>query len=195
MSSTSLLDTIQECTREQITTNDLIQLPFIEEIASNKFNIHDKTIDQLINSLITHSYLNIDSKQLIDEILWQLGGNENEFNKWFVKVTRGGKYSFKENVNLVIKNEITNYLNNLGIKPPYLPEALNLRFQNILTIGCVKANNLRLLDWAGKNCKLVTKSFNQHHVDRICEIAKQNAKQYGNQGIIDWLENNGFDSY
>src|SRR4051794_10129658 len=74
---TSLLDTITECSKEKLTANDLMQLPFIQEISNNNFTLSDKTLDQLIQSLVTYSYLNIDSKLVVSEILWLLGGNRD----------------------------------------------------------------------------------------------------------------------
>jgi hypothetical protein len=180
----SLLETIKTCQDgNNVGVNDLMSVPFIEQIVNNEFDITSKSIEQLSQSLVTYSYLNMDSKKVVDELLWLIGDSEEEFNKWFVVITKGGKFSFNKNIDPIIKNEIIRCIGN----PPYVSEKLNVRFRDIMTLNCVRNNNFRLLEWAGENGKLVTRcNDTDSHADMLIEVAKKNS----HEEILEWFNIN-----
>jgi hypothetical protein len=187
--ATPLSDCIKEYCEDEIISQDLMQWPFIQEIYNKSFVVDGKTTDQLINSLITYSYLNEDSGSVCGQILWLLGGDENEFNKYFVK-TKGNKYIFKESIPDAMKRELARYLKSFGNSPPYRPEALSVRFQTISTINCVRANNLRLIEWAGINGKLTTFTEKSNIKDVFEETAHNSCPE-----MLRWLNNHGLNLF
>ena len=79
----SLIDIISDMTEN--TDIQYLDLPNITAISNNTFNITDPnlTIDNLIESLITYSYLMLNSRGIINEILWRIGHSIEHVDKYF----------------------------------------------------------------------------------------------------------------
>jgi hypothetical protein len=132
-----LLDIIKSLQEgDKITSDDLLPLPFINEISSHIFddNVHLYSISELINSLVTYSYLMQDSYCVIHMIINKLFGllpyEKEEFltciermrRRTLTEIKRRSSprfdyiWVFKNEINNVALKEITNYLKQHGSK-------------------------------------------------------------------------------
>ena len=118
----SLLQTLDECSDNDNYKNLLLDLPFIKNIMDNNFNIQENKLEDLLESLQTYSYLNIDSKIIVDEIIWRIGEEEELFNKYFEEID-WLQYNIKNSVDNIIKCEFKR-----NIKFPCRKEKLSARF-------------------------------------------------------------------
>src|SRR5579872_3555771 len=158
METLSLIDVLKTCDGyndgqiDQIDSKQLMNLPFIDSIMNNQFDINTKSLDELLQAVTTYSYLNIDSNELIKQILWLLGSNKKRFYDFFTS-TDENMYTFKDNIDVLIRNEFRRYLK----KPPFISEQLSIRFADIYTLNCLNVANFELLKWAGQNGRLLCK--------------------------------------
>ena len=210
----SLLDVINSCddSNDFVFSRDLMHLPSIESIINKSYDVKSKTLDELMEALTSYSYLNLDGKDVVEEILWILGENKEIFYKFFCFNGDYKSYLINDdpainvgNINKVFKFEL---IKTIG-KPPYSGTQLNVRFNDeILTEDCIKSNNLRLLSWGGENAKLVTKTKNldmqpnnclltkkDHYLtlafsEEIEHLEKTNTIKEKTNHIFDWLSKN-----
>lgn len=137
----SYIDIIKELDYHDI---DSLKLPYSAEIINNRFDPEMRTIDELLESIITYSYLNLDSKKVIDSLIWKLGGDEGWFNKFFMK--DNDKYILRKDIDKVHYNELSRYFNKR-----HYPEELNIRFTLINHYRVSYFGNHRLLQWMKDN--------------------------------------------
>jgi hypothetical protein len=192
----SLLDQIKTYNNsETITINNLLQLPFIESIIKNQFDIDSKSLDELCKSLITYSYLNINSNKNVDSILWIIGYDKTLFDEYFfeipnVKLRNKQVYDFKNDIDKIIKCEFMQKLKN----PPYTKEQLNVRFLNVDAIECVICNNLRLLSWANTDGRSILKNI-KFNIDIYISTMFKIANENNHYEITIWMHKQGFDDF
>jgi len=148
----SLLDVIKNCDDgNSIKINDLMDLPFIDLIVNGKFNVENKTLDELMVALKTYNYLNIDSKIIMNKLLWELGRNEKKFLEFFDEKSDENKFTIKHNIDKVFEFELRKLFGDVPIDC----EQLNVRFKYVTVYNCIKYKNMKLLEWAVLNEKLV----------------------------------------
>lgn len=77
-----LLSVLNEC--PDYKDMSIIQdLPYKDEILNNTFTLDDKTLEELLLSLKTFSYLGVDSTEVVKEIVWIIGKDDDLFHKYF----------------------------------------------------------------------------------------------------------------
>jgi hypothetical protein len=188
----SFLDVIKTCDNSY-NMNNLIKFPFIESIVKDKFDINSKSLNELCDSLITFSYLNINSNKVVDQILWLIGDNKILFDQYFVEINDKpiSIYDFKSDIDNIIKCEFMQKLK----KPPYTKEQLNARFNDVDAIECVKCGNLRLLSWANTDGRSILNNINISISDIYISTMFKIANENKNYHIELWLYKEGFSQY
>src|SRR5271163_2778189 len=103
----SLLEALEECQDNDKAIDLLPDLPFKKQIIEKTFDIEHETLDNLLTSLKTYSYLCLDSEHTVKEIVWILGGDKKLFDKFFVQNFIGSNiYELRKDIDTLQYNEI-----------------------------------------------------------------------------------------
>src|SRR5271154_1380135 len=135
---------------------DLVKrkLPYMNKIINNSFDTKKKSLKTLLKALTTYAYLGIDSKKIVEKIIWILGRSKKLFDEYFTESKEIKKsmfdddimkYELRSDIDKIIYNEIKRTYS----KRNYTKEELNVRF-DINTKLIAAAGNFKLLKWVRK---------------------------------------------
>src|SRR5271156_5410502 len=99
---------------------DLVKrkLPYMNKIINNSFDTKKKSVKTLLKALTTYAYLGIDSKKIVDKIIWILGSSKckklfyqhftecKEIKKSVSDDSYVVKYELRSDIDKIIYNEI-----------------------------------------------------------------------------------------
>lgn len=191
----SLLDAISECNdykKEDI--GQIIKLPYIDSIVNQTLDLSTLSLKELIQILETYNYLCMDTSDIVDHILWELGDDKEMFLKYFAVISYENMYVMRNDVDYWIRNDFEKHFKSRSKNIEYnftkalTPEQLNIRFYGTIdTMNCIKFNNLKLLKWGAENCKLTT-SYIHHAFNNTTDY---NINYYNlDQTMVQWIHDN-----
>lgn len=149
-----------------------IHLPYYNDIINKSFIIDNKSLDELLESLKTFSYLGIDSSYVVREIIWQIGFSQDTFDKYFVK--NEDKYIVRSEIDKVIYCEFKRVF-----PKEHTLEELSCKFINLEIDKIAESGNLRLLKYA------ISKKY-YYNEDTFAFACKS-----GNREMLEYLINIG----
>src|SRR5271154_3482713 len=122
---------------------DLVKrkLPYMNKIINNSFDTKKKSLNTLLKALTTYAYLGIDSKKIVEKIIWILGGSKKLFDEYFTeskeikKFTYVVKYELRSDIDKIIYNEIKRTYG----KRNYTKEELSVRFIPYINTALIAA--------------------------------------------------------
>jgi hypothetical protein len=163
----SLLDAVAQCDDyKKEDLGQMIKLPYIDQIVDQTLDLTMLGLRELIQILETYNYLCMDTSELVDQILWELGDNKEMFLKYFAVISYQDMYLMRNDVDHWIRDNFEKHFKSKNTEynftKPLTPEQLSVRFYGTInTLNCIRSNNLRLLKWGAENCKLTT-SYVRH---------------------------------
>lgn len=199
-----LIEAIKNCDDFE---NSLIKdMPYKEEISNGSFVIDNKTLEELLLSLYTFSYLGVDSSDVVKEIVWIIGGDRKLFDRYFEKSgNKYGIYKIRDDIDKITLCEFKRvypnkeyHIANFNYRHFVCKTGVNTLFDNMLLIQHNKydveygkyighaayAGNLRLVKWLLYNKHgSSTKHDNEIIISDICGDAAKG----GNLEIVKWF--------
>jgi hypothetical protein len=123
---------------------------FLEMILTNNFKFEGLGENKLFRIISILEYLELSTKEAVDELVWLIGGSKKLFNKYFVACnSNNNEYKVNEYVDYILKNELERHY-----KRSIHRVKLNVRFRGaykLNTAEIAKYGNLRLLKYAHEN--------------------------------------------